>query len=131
MEDKLNKLKINHLLLKSCPGCESWYIGKNKLTLFKSTKEHVTRTDSEIKGCLDNYSNVEHLFSINNLILNDVNTHKFRLNLVCQNTIIIDQSNDCNMVLKCLGKCSSFECLLTIVYIQIMFELFPFILTCF
>ena len=46
-----------------------------------SSKEHVARADSAIKGHLDNCLNVEHLFSINNLILNDVNTRKFRLNL--------------------------------------------------
>ena len=69
------------------------------LTLFERTKEHKTRADSAIKGHLDNCSNVEHLFSINNLMLNDVNTHEFRLNLVRQNTRIIDQSNNWNVLL--------------------------------
>ena len=58
-----------------------------------------TRADSAIKGHPDNCSNVEHLFSINNLILNDANTHEFRLNLVRHNTRIIDQSNNWNDLL--------------------------------
>ena len=69
------------------------------LTLFERTKEHKTRADSAIKGHLDNCSNVEHLFSINNLMLNDVNTHEFMLNLVRQNTRIINQSNNWNVLL--------------------------------
>ena len=100
------------------------------------TKEQVTRA---IKGHLDNCLNMKHLFSINNLVLNDVNTHYFRLNLVRQNTRIIDQSNNLNLllfkeayhikeespilnnVLKFLEKCDPFESLLTIMYMQIMF----------
>ena len=65
----------------------------------KEQKEHVTCGDSAIKGHLDNCLNVELLFSINNSILNDVNTHEFRLNLVCQNTRIIDESNNWNVLL--------------------------------
>ena len=86
--------KSNVVYQFSCRGCESSYIGKTERTLFQRTKEYVTRADSAIKGHLDNCSNVEHLFSINNVMLNDVNKHKFTLNLVRQNTIIIDQS--CN-----------------------------------
>ena len=66
---------------------------------FERTKEHVTRANSAIKGRLDNCLNVEHLFFINNLILNDVNTHEFRLNPVRQNTRIIDESNNWNILL--------------------------------
>ena len=42
----------------------------------------LTCADSAINGLIDNCSNVEHLFFIHNLIVNDVNTHEFRLNLV-------------------------------------------------
>ena len=99
-KDKLNKLiKSNVVYQFSCPGCEYSYIGKTEQTLFERTKEHVTRADSAIKGHLDNCLNLEHLFSINNLILNDVNTHEFRLNLVRQNTRIIDESNNWNVLL--------------------------------
>ena len=52
---------------------------KTKRTLFKRIKENVPWADSVIKGHLDNCSNVEHLFFINNLILSNVNMHKFRL----------------------------------------------------
>ena len=55
---------------------------------------HVTRGDSAIKEHFVNCLNVEHLFSINSLILNGVNRHEFRLNLVRQNTRIIDKSNN-------------------------------------
>ena len=100
MKDKLNKLSKSHVVYNfSCPGCESSYIGKTERPLFGRTKEHVARADSAIKGNLDNCLNVEHLFSINNLILNDVNTHEFRLNFVRQNTRIIDQSNNWNVLL--------------------------------
>ena len=55
--------------------------------------------NSAINGHLDNCSNVEHLLSMHNLILNDANTRDFRLNLVCHNTKIIDQSNNWNVLL--------------------------------
>ena len=83
-----------------------------------------------INGHLDNCLNEEHLFSINNLILNDVNPHEFMLNLACQNTRITDQSNIWNALLfkevyhikeKCSILNTSFECFLTAMYIQIMF----------
>ena len=91
MKDKLNKLSKSNVIYQfSCPGCESSYIGKTERTLFERTKEHVTLANSAIKGHLDNSLNVEHLFSINNLILNEFNTHEFRLNLARQNTRIID-----------------------------------------
>ena len=100
MKDKLNKLtKSNAVYQFWCPGCESYYIGKTEQTLFERTKEHVTSADSAPKGHLDNCLNVEHLFSINNVILNDVNTHEFRLNLVRLNTRIIDESNNWNVLL--------------------------------
>ena len=100
MKDKLNKLsKPNVVYQFSCPGFESFYIGKTERTLFERTKKHVTCADSAIKGHLDNCLNVEHLFSINNLILKDVNTREFRLNLVLQNARIIDESNNWNVLL--------------------------------
>ena len=100
MKDKLNKLSEYNVIYQfPCPGCESSYIWKTERTLFERTKEHVTRANSAIKGHLDNSLNVEHLFSINNLILNEVNTHKFRLNLAHQNTRIIDESNNWNVLL--------------------------------
>ena len=94
MKDKLNELSKSIVVYS--------FIGKTEQTLFERTKEYVTRVDSAIKGHLDNCLNVEHLFSINNLILNDVNMHKSRLNLVHQNTRIIDESNNWNIY--CLKK---------------------------
>ena len=100
MKDKLNKLSKSNVVYQfSCPGCESSYVGKTEQTLVEITKEYVTRANSAIKGHLDNCLNLEHLFSINNLILNDVNTHEFRLNIVRQNTRIIDESNNWNVLL--------------------------------
>ena len=100
MKDKLSKLSKSNVVYQfSCPGCESSYVGKTEQTLVEITKEHVTRANSAIKGHLDNCLNLEHLFSINNLILNDVNTHEFRLNIVRQNTRIIDESNNWNVLL--------------------------------
>ena len=139
----LNKLSESNVVYQfSCPGCESSYTGKTQRTLFERTKEHGTRADSPIKGHLDNWLNMEHLFSIKSLILNDVNTHEFRLNLVCQNTIKIDESNNWNfyhlkkntiskrnvqfwiMGSKRLEQCYSFECNLAIIYIQSCFNCF-------
>ena len=100
MKDKLNKLSKSNVVYQfSCPGCESSYIGKTERTFFERTKEQVTRVDSAIKGHLGNCLNVEHLFSINNVILNDVNRHEFRLNFVLENTRIIDESNNWNALL--------------------------------
>ena len=98
MEDKLEKLSKSNVVYQfPCSCCESSDIGKTKRTLFERTKEHVTRAYSAIEEHLDNCLKVEHLFSINNLILNDVNTLEFRLNLVRQNTRTIDQSNNWNI----------------------------------
>ena len=100
VNNKLNKLSKSNVVYQfSCSGCEPSYIGKTEQTLFERTKKHVTRVDSAIKGHLDNCLNVEHLFPINSLILNDVNTHEFRLNHVCHNTRIIDQTNNWNVLL--------------------------------
>ena len=140
MEYWLNKLSKSNVVYQfSWPDYESSNIGKTERTLFEKTKEHVTRVDSDIKGHLDNCSNVEHLFSIHNLILNDINTHEFRLNLVRHSTRLIDQSNNWNIlsfkeayhireniqfsvkVLKFLRRCNSPEWILTIMYTQIMF----------
>ena len=53
----------------------------------------MNHADSAIKGHLDSLSKAEHLFSIHILILDDVETHDFRLNYVCHNIRITDQSN--------------------------------------
>ena len=75
MKNKLNKLSKSNVVYQfSCPGCESSYIGKTERALSERTKEHVTRVDSAIKGHLDNGLNVEHLFSINNLIMMSTRT---------------------------------------------------------
>ena len=74
IKDKFNKLSKSTAVYQfSCPGCQSSYIGKTEQTLFERTKEYVANVDSAIKGHLDNCLNVEHIFSINNLILHDVN----------------------------------------------------------
>ena len=63
MKDKLNKLNKSNVIYQfSCCGCESSYIGNTEQTFLERTKEHVTRAYSAIKGHLDNYSNVKHLF---------------------------------------------------------------------
>ena len=100
IKHKLNKLgKSNVAYQFSCPGRDSSYIGKIEQALVERTKEHVTRADSASKGHFDNCLNVKHLFSVNNLILNDVNTHKFMLNRVRQNTGITNESNNWNVLL--------------------------------
>ena len=100
MKHKLNKLgKSNVAYQFSCLGRDSSYIGKTEQALIERTKEHVTRADSASKGHFDNCLNVKHLFSVNNLILNDVNTHKFMLNRVRQNTGITNESNNWNVLL--------------------------------
>ena len=89
MIDKLNILSKSIVIYHfSCTGCESSYTGKTERTFFKRTKEHVVLADSAIKGNLDNCSNVQHFFSINNLILNDVNANEFMLNFIFKNTRI-------------------------------------------
>ena len=72
---------------------------KTGRTLFERTKEHVPGANSAIIGHLDNCSNVEHLLSIHTFILNVANMCDFRLNFICHNTKIIDQSNNCNVLL--------------------------------
>ena len=68
-------------------------------TLRKNKRTYNSCQTQRLKDTLIIGLNVEHLFCINNLILNDVNRHKFRLNLVCQNTRIIDESNNWNILL--------------------------------
>ena len=100
MKDKLNIVSKSNVVYQfSCPGCESSYIRKTERTLFERTKEHVTRADSAIKGHLNNCSNVKYLSSMNNLMLNDDNTHEFKLHLVRQNTRITDQSYNWDVLL--------------------------------
>ena len=62
-------------------------------------KNKRTCNSCRLKEHLDKCLKVEHLFSINNLILNDVNKLEFRLSFVRQNTRIIDQSNKWKVLL--------------------------------
>ena len=109
MKSKMNILSKSNVVYQfSCPGCESSYFGKTERTLFERTKEHVTRADSAIKRHLDNCSNVEHLFSINDFVLNDANTHEFRLSLVCQNKEAYHIKEKCPILNDGVGSCVVF-----------------------
>ena len=101
----------------------------------------LTCADSTINGLTDNCSNVEHLFFIHNLTVNDVNTHEFRLNLVRLSTRKIDYSKTgeayhikekcpiLNNVVKASREMQLFSMRFTYsVYKNHFFYLFPFIL---
>ena len=138
VKNDLNKVsKSNVAYHYLCPGCESSYITKAEQTIFQRTKEHVTREDSWLKGTLIIAQTwyIYFLLIIWQWVM--PTRMSFRLNLVRQNVRRIDHSNNWNasffkeahhitekfriIVSKCLGKCNSFECLLIIMYIKIMF----------
>ncbi len=94
MKDRIPLLSKSYIIYEfTCPGCCASYIGLTKRTLFQRAKVHSSRDESAIKSHLENCSNCEHLFSINNLFSNSVNPDDFRLNLVHNNTRIIDSGN--------------------------------------
>ena len=136
MKDQLNKLiKSNvfnsfHDLVANLP-----ILKITERTPFERTKEHVTRADSTIKKHLNNCSNVNHLFSIYNVIFNGAIKHEFRLSLFRHNARIIDYLINCvllfkrayyikekcpilNISVKASRTCNSTDCLLTIMYMQ-------------
>ena len=95
MKDRLNPHSKSFVIYEfKCPGCISSYIGLTKRTLFQRTKEHSSRDESAIKLHIDDCAACEHLFGINNLLLNDVDVDEFKLNLIRDNTKVID-SGDC------------------------------------
>ena len=74
---------------------------------FARTKEHASCEESAISAHLTNCSGVEHVFNMFNAFENDVDVNDFKLNLVRDNTLIIDQCNNWNVLLldmKCLFK---------------------------
>ena len=100
MKDKLNKLDKSSVVYNfTCPGCKSSYIGKTDRTLFVRTKEHATRKDSAISNHLDSCPDVKHIFDLFNTLENDVDSKEFRFNTVRDNTTIIDQSSNWNVLL--------------------------------
>lgn len=99
-KDRLTDLSKSNVVYQfDCPGCNSSYIGKTERTLFERTYEHASRADSTVKLHIDNCVGCEHIFSINNMFSNDVNTRDFRLNLVRSNTKVINHSSNWNILL--------------------------------
>ena len=100
MKDKLNKLSKSCVIYRfSCPGCDASYIGITNRTLHVRTKEHASCQESAISTHLTNCSGVEHIFNLFNVFENDVDVNDFKLNLVRENTSIIDQCNNWNVLL--------------------------------
>ena len=63
------------------------------------TKEHASCDESAISAHLSNCTGVEHIFNLFNAFENDVDVNDFKLKLVRQNTSIIDQCNNWNVLL--------------------------------
>ena len=98
MKDKIPTLSKSYVVYEfTCPGCSASYIGLTKRTLFQRTKEHASRDESAIRKHLDNCSNCEFLFSLNNMFSNDVVPDDFRLNLVRNNVKIIGNAEKFTM----------------------------------
>ena len=94
MKDRIPTLSKSYVVYEfTCPGCSASYIGLTKRTLYQRTKEHASREESAIRAHLDNCLNCEHLFSLNNLLLNDVVPDDFRLNLVRNNVKAIGNAD--------------------------------------
>ena len=96
----------------SCPGCGANYIGKTERTLYERTVEHAwTDNNSAVYKHLDDCTGVQHLFDIaslhSSLFTSSApiqNSDKFdlrttRINLVQDNTEIIDRHKNWNILL--------------------------------
>ena len=95
MKDRIPTLSKSYVVYEfTCPGCAASYIGLTKRTLFQRSKEHASREESAIRSHIDNCLNCEHLFSLNNMYMNDVVPDDFRLNLVRSNIKVIG-TTDC------------------------------------
>ena len=101
MKDKIPTLSKSYVIYEfTCPGCSASYIGLTKRTLFQRTKEHASRNESAIRMHLDDCSNCEHLFSLNNMFSNDVVPDDFRLNLVRNNVKVIGNADKFTLEFK-------------------------------
>ena len=101
MKDKIRSLSKSYVIYEfACPGCTASYIGLTRRTLSQRTKEHATRDESSIKSHIDNCLECEHLFGINNLLLNDVDGDEFKLTLIRDNTKIIDTGDTYTLELR-------------------------------
>ena len=96
----------------SCPGCNANYIGKMERTLYERTVEHAwTDNNSAVYKHLNDCTGVQQLFDIaflhSSLLTSSApiqNSDKFdlrtaRINLVQDNTEIIDRHRNWNIVL--------------------------------
>ena len=91
MTDRIQFLSKSYVVYEfTCPGCTASYIGMTKRTLFQRTKEHLSREESAIKMHIENCLDCEHLFGISNLLFNDVSADEFKLNLIRNNTKVLD-----------------------------------------
>ena len=95
MKDKVEPLSKSSIVYQFiCPGCNSSYIGKTDRTFFVRTREHATRQDTAVRAHVDTCDNCCYLFSLSNMFNNDVNASDCRINLVRDNTKIIDSPNN-------------------------------------
>ena len=96
----------------SCPGCRANYIGKTERTLYERAVEHAwTDSNSVVYKHLKDCTGVQHLFDIVSLHSSFFtsstpiqNSDKFdlrtaRINLVQDNTEIIDRHRNWNILL--------------------------------
>ena len=111
-KDKTSFLCQSNVVYKFvCPGCNSSYVGKTERTLSERTTEHVwSSNDSAIKFHLDSCDAFNDILCIHNMspsLFSDTwfsdagsdNHRALRIELVQNNTTIIDRHNNWNILL--------------------------------
>ena len=99
MKDRLSPMFSSNVVYKfTCPGCGSSYIGKTERNLYQRCKEHAT-TQTAVNHHLSSCSALHFLNNLFVLFLDNFNAREIKINLVKENTCIIDRSDNWNYLL--------------------------------
>ena len=100
MKDKTpTDFRSNVVYKFTCPGCQASYVGKTERNLFQRCVEHGTTSESAIRSHLGNCKEIQYLLNIFTMQMQEFDTRSILINLVKENTRIIDSHDNWSILL--------------------------------
>ena len=100
MKDRTETLYKSNVVYKfTCPGCKACYIGKTERNLYQRCIEHATTKESAVHDHLLKCEQIAYQLNLFTMNLDDFNPREIYINLVNDNTSIIDSSDNWNNLL--------------------------------
>ncbi|XP_066931458.1 uncharacterized protein [Clytia hemisphaerica] len=93
------KFKSNIVYRFICPGCRASYVGKTERNLFTRCSEHATKKESAVLEHLKECSEVKFITTLLTLGIEKPNFRSIYINLVNDNTSVIDSSDNWSSLL--------------------------------